>query len=114
MKDMNVIEPETITIVEGPPPEFKQTPDVWPLSIYEDPQPSLPAYVQMRTFSGPKLLDRCQRAWRETRPVKLDFPDGTGMRRQINIVAARWTEVEEGHVLHLWVQLPPEAVEEQD
>ncbi len=30
------------------------------------------------------------------------------------IVAARWSEVEEGHLLHLWVQLPPDAVEESD
>jgi len=109
---MNAMEPETITIVEGPPPEFKQVPDVWPLSILEDRQPSRPAYVQMRTFSGPKLLERCQRAWREDRPVKLDFPDEAGLRRQINIVAARWTEVEEGHVLHLWVQLPAQPPEE--
>jgi hypothetical protein len=111
---MNAIEPETITIVEGPPPDFKQVPDVWPLGVLDDPQPSLSAYVQMRTFNGPKMLERCQRAWREDRPVKLDFPDGTGMRRQINIVAVRWSEVEEGHLLHLWVQLPPDAVEALD
>lgn len=109
---MNVIEPETITLVEGPPPEFRQVPDLWPLSILEAPQLSLPAYVQMRTFSGPKMLGRCQRAWREDRPVKLDFADETGLRHQINVVAARWTEVEEGHVLHLWVQLPAQPPEE--
>jgi hypothetical protein len=30
------------------------------------------------------------------------------------VVAVRWSEVEEGHLLHLWVQLPPDAVEESD
>jgi hypothetical protein len=109
---MNAIEPETITLVEGPPPEFKQVPDVWPLSILEQPQLFSPAYVQMRTFNGPKMLERCQRAWREDRPVQLDFPDGTGLRKQISVAAVRWTEVEEGHVLHLWVQLPIERAEE--
>ena len=112
MKDNNTAEPELITIVEGPPPDFKQVPDLWPLSIREDLQPSLPAYIQMRTFSGPKMLERCQRAWNQERPVKLDFPDETGLRRQIDIVAARWTEVEEGHLLHLWVQLPEQPPED--
>ena len=107
---MNPAEPELITIVEGPPPEFQPVPDGWSLSIYEDRQPYQSAVCQMRTFSGPKLLERCQRAWDESRPVKLDFPDGTGLRRQINVVAARWTEVEEGHVLHLWVLLPLGAI----
>jgi hypothetical protein len=112
MSNTNAIEPETITIVEGPPPEFKPMPDLWPLSIYENIEPYHLAVCQMRTFNGPKLLGRCQRAWSQSRPVRLDFPDGTGMRKQLNVVAARWTEVEEGHVLHLWVQLPvqpPEA-----
>ena len=106
---MNTAEPELITIVEGPPPEFQPVPDLWPLSIYEDPQPSLVAVCQMRTFSGPKMMDRCQRAWDEDRPVKLDFPDRAGARQQANIVAVRWSEVEEGHLLHLWVQIPAAA-----
>ncbi len=59
-------------------------------------------------------LAGCAGLYDEDRPVKLDFPDGTGLRRQLNVVAARWTEVEEGHVLHLWVQLPPGAVEESN
>ena len=112
MSNTNATEPETITIVEGPPPEFQPVPDLWPLSVYEDRKPYRSAVCQMRTFSGPKLLERCQRAWEQDRPVRLDFPDGTGMRQQLYVVAARWTEVEEGHVLHLWVQLPTQAPEE--
>jgi hypothetical protein len=113
MRTENTAEPELITIVEGPPPDFQPVPDVWPLSILEDPHPMLPAYVKMRTFNGQKMVERCQHAWREDRPVKLDFPDSSGARQQISIVAARWTEVEEGHVLHLWVQLPADMVEEE-
>jgi len=112
MSNTNATEPETITIVEGPPPEFQPVPDSWPLSVYEDRKPYQSAVCQMRTFSGPKLLERCQRAWEQDRPVKLDFPDGAGLRRQLYVVAARWTEVEEGHVLHLWVQLPAQPSEE--
>ena len=106
MKTMNAAEPELITIVEGPPPDFQDTQDVWALSVREEREPRLLALCQLRAFSGPKMLDRCRHAWREDRPVKLDFPDGTGMRRQVDVVAARWSEVEEGHLLHLWVQIP--------
>lgn len=111
---MNAVEPELITIVEGPAPEFQPIPELWPLSVREDSHPMPVVVCQMRTFNGPKMVARCQRAWKEDRPVKLDFPDGTGMRQQINVVAARWTELQEGHVLHLWVQVPPEALEEGD
>jgi hypothetical protein len=103
---MNTAEPELITIVEGPPPEFQPAPDLWPLSIYEDPQPHLLAMCQMRTFNGPKMVERCQRAWAEDRPVKLDYPDPIGVRRQVSVVAARWKEVPEGHLLLLWVLVP--------
>ena len=58
---MNTAEPELITIVEGPPPEFKSTPDLWPLSIYEEPELHPLALCQMRTFSGPKMVERCRR-----------------------------------------------------
>jgi hypothetical protein len=109
---MNTAEPELITIVEGPPPEFRPAPDLWPLSVYEDPQPQIAAMCQMRTFNGPKMVERCRRAWSEDRPVKLDFPDEAGMRQQVKVVAVRWSEVEEGHVLHLWVQSPAQPPEE--
>jgi hypothetical protein len=105
-------EPELITIVEGPPPEFKSTPDLWPLSIYEGPQSHLLAICQMRTFNGPKMVERCQGAWGEDRPVKLDFADSIGVRRQVSVVAARWSEVPEGHLLHLWLQIPAQPPED--
>jgi hypothetical protein len=34
----------------------------------------------------------------------LDFPTGDGFRRELDIVAARWEEVEEGHKLYLWLK----------
>ena len=109
---MNTAEPEVITIVEGPPPEFQNARDVWALSVREEREPYLLALCQMRAFSGPKMLERCRRAWREDRPVKLDYPDETGVRRQVDVVAARWSEVEEGHVLYLWVQMSAQSPED--
>jgi hypothetical protein len=109
---MSTAEPELITIVEGPPPDFQATPDMWPLSIYEALQARQLAVCQMRAFSGPKMVERCQRAWAEDRPVKLDFPDQAGVRQQVSVIAARWSEVPEGHVLHLWVQVPMPPAEE--
>jgi hypothetical protein len=105
MSNTNAIEPETITIVEGPPPEFQPVPDLWPLSIYEDREPYQSAVCQMRTFSGPKLAKRCQDAWREGRSARLDFPTGEGVRGELDIVAVRWEKVEEGHKLYLWVRI---------
>ncbi len=110
----NAVEPELITIVEGPTPQFTTTPDLWPLSIREDPQPFMAVLCQMRTFDGPKMVERCRRAWSEDRMVKLDFPDESGLRQQVAVIAVRWTEVEEGHLLHLWVQLPQHAEEDSE
>jgi len=111
---LNAIEPELITIVEGPPPEFRAMPDIWPLSVYEARAPRETALVQMRTFNGPRLVERCQRAWVESRPVKLDYPDGVGARGQVDVVAARWGEVEEGHVLYLWVRVHELSPDQRD
>ncbi len=102
----DAIEPELITVVEGPTPEFHAAPEIWALALCDGPHGSTPARARMRTFSGPKMLERCTRAWGEGRPVFLDFPDEVGLRRQVAVIAARWDEVEEGHVLHLWVKDP--------
>ena len=97
---------EVITIIEGPTPEFQQASETWALSLHEDVHTSMVAYCQMRTLSGPHMLERCQNAWAEDRAVKLDFPDKMGVRQQADIVAARWTEADEGHLLHLWLRVP--------
>ncbi len=102
--DANAVEPEMITVVEGPTPEFHPAPEVWALALCDSPHGSMPVRSRMRTFDGPKMINRCTRAWAEGRPVLLDFPDHVGLRRQAQVIAARWEEVEEGHVLHLWVR----------
>jgi hypothetical protein len=102
---------EVITIVEGPKPEFRPADDLWALSLHEDFHPRQVAYCQMRTLNGPRLVERCQAAWHQDRPAQLDFPDEMGMRQQADIVAARWTEVDEGQLLHLWVRLQAEQTE---
>jgi len=58
------------------------------------------------------MVERCRSAWSEDRLVKLDFPDQAGQRHQVSVVAARWSEMPEGHLLHLWVQVPTEAPED--
>lgn len=97
---------ELISVVEGPTPEFRQATEAWAYSVYETGRPGPVAYCQMRTLSGPRLVERCQNAWSQDRPVKLDFPDRLRLRQRADIVAARWSEQEEGHLLHLWVRLP--------
>jgi len=111
---MTAIEPELITIIEGPTPEFRVTPHEWAQSIQEGPDNNIIATCQLRTGNGPDILDRCRRAWVELRPVKLDFPDEMRIRRQINVMALRLGEVEEGPLLHLWVSLPMDYVKLDD
>ena len=107
---MSVTEPELITIVEGPPPEFQLVNELWPFSLWEGRLPQSVGYVQMRTFSGPSMVDRCTRAWDQARPVMLDFPQMDGLRRRVEVLAARATTLEQGDVLNLWVALPADEV----
>ena len=111
---MTVREPELISIIEGPTPEFQPTPQRWLQSIYEGPDDQAVALCQLRTGNGPDILARCQNAWRENRPVKLDFPDDIRMRQQVDVVAMRLDEVDEGQMLLLWVALPYELVGVED
>lgn len=97
--------PAYITIVEGPPPDFRDVVNGWPLSVLESLSNDDVAMCEMRTFNGPKLVDRCQTAWREGRPARLDFPTGDGARGELDILAVRWEAVEEGHKLYLWVKV---------
>lgn len=98
--------PAYITIVEGPPPEFRDAPAEWTFSVLEGTVGNEFAMCEMRTFNGPTLVQRCQNAWREDRPARLDFPTGEpGERGELDIVAVRWEEVEEGHKLYLWVRV---------
>ncbi len=97
--------PAYITIVEGPPPDFREVNNEWSVGVLEGMLHSNVAMCEMRTFNGPQLVKRCHDAWREGRPARLDFPAGEGARGELDILAARWEKVTEGHKLYLWVKV---------
>ncbi len=107
---MELEKPAYITIVEGPPPEFRAVSEEWLWSAAEGRQPGQVALCEMRTFNGPKLVERCHNAWREGRPARLDFPAEGGIRKELDIIAARWEAVPEGHKLYLWVTMHKDEV----
>ena len=102
---MMVTEPELISIIEGPTPEFQPTPQRWLQSIHEGPRDRAIALCRLRTMSGEDIMERCYLAWDEGRSVKLDYPDELRMRQQADVVAMRLTEVDEGKMLLLYVSL---------
>lgn len=103
-------EPELITIVEGPPPEFKTVDDGWMYSLLESSHPYFISLCQVRSLKGQQLLERCQRAWSAQRPIRLDFPTLTGFRKQLEIIAARYEPLPEGDLLNLWVRHTPRDI----
>ncbi len=108
-----MIEPELIEIIEGPTPEFQPTMQTWLQSLYEGPEVSEIAMCQLRTVTGEDIKERCELAWQEKRPVLLDFPDQWGMRQQLDVVALRLSEVEEGQLLTIWVAVSGMTLEEE-
>ncbi|MEJ2240506.1 MAG: hypothetical protein P8X82_19635 [Gemmatimonadales bacterium] len=110
---MTSLEPELITIIEGPTPDFQPTPQRWLQSVHEGPEDQHIALCQLRTMNGESILERCQNAWQDGRLVKLDFPDRLRLRQQVDVVAIRLQEREEGAMLLIWVALPIESEEEE-
>lgn len=108
-----VTEPELISIIEGPTPEFQPTPQRWLQSIHEGPDDRAIAMCRLRTMSGEDIMERCYRAWDEGRAVKLDYPDEMRMRQRADVVAMRLDEVDEGKMLLLWVSLDYEIEYEE-
>ena len=100
------IEPEFITIVEGPEPEFVSHDETWALSLLEGYEYIGVAQCQLRTYNGPAMVERCRKAWAENRPVLLDYPNRFGLRRHVQVVAARTKDVDQGPLLLLWVRSP--------
>ena len=98
-------EPEKITIIEGPPPTFELDTDVWLPGLVEGPVPSQVAMCRLRSPNAPELVQRCYRAWRDGQPISLEYRSEEGLTDQAPIIAARWTEMDEGQVLLLWVRL---------
>lgn len=110
---MMVTEPELISIIEGPTPEFQPTPQRWLQSIHEGPLDKAVAMCRLRTMNGENIMERCHRAWKEGRSVKLDYPDEMRMRQQADVVAMQLAEVDEGKMLLLWVSLNYEVEYEE-
>lgn len=100
------VEPETITIVEGPTPEFHIERSPWSWSILEGQSAYLTAACQVRSFNGEKLLERCERAWSTQRATLLDYKQVDGLRQQVEIVSARLEKIDGVDVLNLWVRQP--------
>ncbi len=100
-----MLTPEKITIIEGPTPAFEQTAETWLPSLAEGPVEPKLALTRLRTFNGPSLVERCWKAWDEGRPVHLEYRDEAGATQQTPILAARYVEVDEGHMLLLYLRL---------
>ncbi|HEX7974290.1 MAG TPA: hypothetical protein VF498_07770 [Anaerolineales bacterium] len=102
---------DKITIIEGPPPTFEAVQEGWVLGLNESPTLANVVVTRLRTFNGPALVERCHRAWRDRQTIYLEFRNPDGLERSAPIVAARYVEIDEGHLLLLWVRLNDEEVE---
>jgi len=104
---------DKITIIEGPPPTFEAVTDGWVLGLYEGPMLGNIFVTRLRTFNGPSLVERCHRAWRNRQSIHLEYRTPEGLEQETPIVAARYQEIDEGHVLELWIRQFDEDVELQ-
>lgn len=102
---------DKITIIEGPPPTFEAVNDEWSLGLIDSQNLGEIAVTRVRTFNGPALVERCYRAWHNKQPIHLEFRTEDGLQHEAPIVAARYLETDEGHLLILWVRLTDEEVE---
>lgn len=108
------LEPEYITIIEGPTPEFHRTADFSIHSVLEGSVDAINTYTEMRTGNGVAIRDRCTQAWKEGRSVRLDFPDEMRLRKELSVVGLRLKEIDEGTVLQLWVRQEVEYDHHED
>jgi len=104
---------EKITIIEGPTPTFEPVTDSWAIGVSESPNLGEIVVTRVRTFNGPELVERCHRAWRHQQPICLEYRTEEGLQEQAPIVAARYLETDEGHLLLLWLRLVDDGVELQ-
>ena len=102
---------DKITIIEGPPPTFEAVADSWAISVSESPNLGEIVMTRLRTFNGPELVERCHRAWRHLQPICLEYRTEEGLQEQAPIVAARYLETEEGHLLMLWLRIADDGIE---
>ena len=104
---------DKITIIEGPPPTFEPVTDSWAIGVSESPNLGEIVVTRLRSFNGPELVERCHRAWRHQQPICLEYRTEEGLQEQAPIVAARYLETEDGHLLLLWLRMVDEGVELQ-
>jgi hypothetical protein len=67
---------DKITIIEGPPPNFEDVHEGWPLGLNESPSLHKLALTRLRTFNGPSLVERCYRTWRSHHTI---YPNSAPM-----------------------------------
>ncbi len=96
---------DKITIIEGPPPNFEDVHEGWPLGLNESPSLHKLALTRLRTFNGPSLVERCYRGWRKHQTIQLEFRANDGLIHKTPIVASRTLEMDEGQLIFLWVRL---------
>jgi len=104
---------DKITIIEGPPPTFETVAEGWVLGLNEGQKLGNIAVTRLRTFNGPALVERCHRAWHNQQTIHLEYRTSDGLENQTPIVAARSLEIEEGHLLELWLRMVDDDVELQ-
>jgi hypothetical protein len=110
---VNEPDPELITIIEGPSPEFHPSPYLWLQSTLEGPEDYEVVMCELRTLKGASVVERCRAAWEEGRPVKLDYPDYMRLRQRLDVVALRLQNLDEGPLLYVWVRQPAGEYEEE-
>jgi hypothetical protein len=102
---------EKITIIEGPPPTFEAVNDGWVTGLLESASLADIMVTRLRTFNGPALVERCNRAWRNQNNIYLEYRTSDGLEQSAPIIAARTLEVDEGQLLLLWLRLTNDEVE---
>jgi hypothetical protein len=103
-----VDEPELISIIEGPPPQFQFVDDQSLLGFQNTQGPFEVARTDTRTFNGPKMIDRCRNAWAQKRAVMLEYRDMDGLKQRVEICGIRFDKLDEGTLLQIWVRMPVE------
>ena len=76
---------DKITIIEGPPPNFEDVHEGWPLGLNESPSLHKLAMTRLRTFNGPSLVERCYRTWHSQQTI------------QLGISCRRWVDPQNTH-----------------
>jgi len=105
---------DKITIIEGPSPVFEEVGEAWAAGLNESPILYNVVQTRLRTFSGPALVERCHRTWRQHAIMHLFYRNEIGQEEHAPILAARTVRTNDGDVLLLWVRLESQEEEESN